>query len=217
MLLRDRLRAAGFRAARRVLALRRPSPRANRRALHARGESIDALTLRPAGVGDVPALVALHVAAWNDTYAPLVTGPSVDTRERQWRHAFGDLDGWFCHVLARSDGTLVGFTKGVFRPGHEIPGQLDKLFLARDYQRMGLGLRLVGGVVRRFLEANVPAMAAYVDPRNPSCGFFERLGGRWLIEPDGHANFSWYAWNDLPALARRCVMTADRSTADGPE
>lgn len=216
MFLRDRLRAAGFRAARRVLALRRPSPRANRRALRARAETIDALTLRPAETGDIPALSALHVSAWNDAYAPLMTGPGVDTRERQWRDAFAHPDGWFCDVLARSDGALVGFAKGVFRPGHDIPGELAKLFLARDYQRMGLGRRLVGSVVRRFVEASVPAMAAYVDPRNPSCGFFERLGGHWLIEPDGRANFSWYVWNDLPALARRCVVTADRSTADGP-
>jgi hypothetical protein len=47
-------------------------------------------------------------------------------------------------------------------------------------------------------------MAAYVDPRNPSCGFFERLGARWLREPDGRVNFSWYVWDDLAALARRC-------------
>jgi len=86
-----------------------------------------------------------------------------------------------------------------------IPGELNKLFLGRDYQRMGLGRRLVGQVVQRFLTAGVSTMAAYVDSRNPSCGFFERLGARWLVEPDGHVNFSWYVWNDLPLLARHCT------------
>ena len=47
-------------------------------------------------------------------------------------------------------------------------------------------------------------MAAYVDPRNPSCGFFERLGGRWLVEPEGYVNFSWYIWRDLLLLERYC-------------
>jgi hypothetical protein len=46
-------------------------------------------------------------------------------------------------------------------------------------------------------------MEAYVDPCNPSCGFFERLGDQWLIEPDDHVNFSWYVWSDLPMFARR--------------
>jgi len=204
MTIRDTLKAAGFLTIRRVLALRRPSGRANTRGLRARQESLEALTLRDAVTSDIPALAALHVATWNDTYAPLMTGPAVAIREHQWRQAFEQPEGWFCYVLARPDGSLIGFTKGVFRPEHEIPGELNKLFLGRDYQRMGLGRRLLRQVVQRFLTAGVSAMAAYVDPRNPSCGFFERLGARWLVEPDGHVNFSWYVWNDLPLLARHC-------------
>lgn len=203
MTIRDTLKAAAFRTVRRILALRRPSARANTRALRKRQESCDSLTLRDAVASDVPALAALHVTAWNDTYAPLMTGPSVAVREQQWRQAFEQPENWFCFVLAHPDGTLIGFTKGVCRPEHEIPGELNKLFLARDYQRLGLGRRLMGEVVQRFLSAGVTAMAAYVDPRNPSCGFFERLGARWLIEPDGRVNFNWYVWHDLPMLIRR--------------
>jgi len=206
MTLRDKLRAAGFRTARRLLALRRPTRRHNARALRSRGESLEALTLREAVPADAPALAALHVSTWNDTYAPLMTGPPVAIRERQWREAFDKPEGWFCYVLARPDGALVGFTKGVFRPDHEIPGELNKIFLARDYQRMGLGGRLVGQVMQRFLAAGVTSMAAYVDPRNPSCGFFEQIGGEWLIEPDGHVNFSWYVWQ---YIARRPVLRAN--------
>lgn len=202
MTVQDSLRATGFRTMRRILALRRPSRRANARALRERQESLDALALREATCSDISGLAVLHVATWNDTYAPFVAGPPVAVREQQWRLAFERPERWFCYVLAGRDGTLIGFTKGVSRPGHEIPGQLDKLFLAREYQRMGLGRRLVRQVVRRFLGGGVTAMAAYVDPRNPSCGFFERLGAQWLTEPDGQVNFSWYVWKDLSVLAR---------------
>jgi GNAT superfamily N-acetyltransferase len=200
MTLRETLTAAGYRSMRRMLALRRPSPRDNARGLRTRHESLEDLTLREAVPSDIPALAALHVATWNDTYAPLMTGPPAAVREQQWRQAFAQPESWFCHVVERRDGELVGFTKGVFRPEHEIPGELSKLFLARDYQRLGLGRRLLALVVQRFLTAGVASMAAYVDPRNPSCGFFERLGGQWLIEPDGQVNFTWYVWRDLPAL-----------------
>jgi GNAT superfamily N-acetyltransferase len=205
MTARDRLKAAGFRTIRGTLALRRPSARENRRALRIRQESLEELRLRGAVASDIPALAALHVATWNDTYAPLMTGPSVAVREQQWRQAFAQPKDWFCYVLARPDSALIGFTKGVFRPEHEIPGELNKLFLVRDYQRLGLGRRLVGKVVQRFMGAGVSAMAAYVDPRNPSCGFFERLGGQWLIDSGGQVNFSWYVWKDLPAVARYCT------------
>ena len=100
MTIRDTLKAAGFRTIRRVLALRRPCGRANTRALLARQESLEALTLRDAVTSDIPALAALHVATWNDTYAPLMTGPAVAVREQQWRQAFERPAGWFCYVLA---------------------------------------------------------------------------------------------------------------------
>src|SRR5262249_62395038 len=205
MTIRDILRSAGLHTVRRVLALRRPSGRANARALRARQESLEALTLRDAIASDIPKLAALHVATWNDTYAPLMTGPAVAVREHQWRQAFQEPEGWFCYVPARPDGSLIGFTKGVFRPEHEIPGELNKFFFGRDYQGMGLACRLVGPVVQRFLTGGVSKRAAYVDPVNPTCGFFERLDAQWLIEPDVHVNFSWYVWSDLPMLARHCT------------
>src|SRR5437016_4559751 len=104
MTIRDALKAAGFRIIRRALLLRRPSGRANARALLARQESLEALILRDAVPSDIPALAALHVATWNDTYAPLMTGPAVAVREHQWRQAFAQPEGWFCYVLARPDG-----------------------------------------------------------------------------------------------------------------
>jgi len=83
MTIRDTLKAVGFRTIRRVLALRRPSGRANTRALRAAQESLEALTLRDAVTSDIPALAALHVATWNDTYAPLMTGPAMAGRVHQ--------------------------------------------------------------------------------------------------------------------------------------
>ena len=111
MTIRDTLKAAAFRTTRRVLSLRRPSSRSNTRALRDRQESLEALTLREAVISDIPALAALHVATWNDTYAPLMTGPTVAVREHQWRQAFEQPEGWFCYVLARPDGSLIGLLR----------------------------------------------------------------------------------------------------------
>src|SRR5262249_60062413 len=88
MTIRDILRSAGLRTIRTVLALRRPSGRTNTRALRARQESLEALTLRDAVASDIPELAALHVVTWNDTYAPLITARAVAAREHQWRQAF---------------------------------------------------------------------------------------------------------------------------------
>lgn len=192
-------------AARFVFGLRRPGKLENTERLAQRGESIDKLTIREAREQDVPALAVLHVETWRSTYQDLqlfgkVQAPKHEVREWQWREAFSKNDGsWFCYVVQRPDGQLVGFTKGVRTDASR--GELSKIYLLRDYQRLGLGKKLIGLVARRFLQEGRSTMSAYVDPANPSCGFFESLGGTWLREPNAKINHTWYVWHDLRQLA----------------
>jgi hypothetical protein len=60
---------------------------------------------------DIPALSRLHVTRWNATHrGGRSGGPTYELRERQWREAFSHPDGsWFCLVIERFDGALVGF------------------------------------------------------------------------------------------------------------
>jgi len=199
-------------AARSLRALRRPSRRANARLLAARGEALESLVIRDAAERDIPALADLHVKTWRATYsgilsAQALSGPTYEVRERQWREAFARADGsWFALVVERPDGRLVGFAKGTREDPSAPSGELGKIYLLREYQRLGLGRRLVGHVARRFLERGVSSMQAYVDPRNPSCRFFEALGAGWLREPDGRINYNWYVWPDLQRLSSICPI-----------
>ena len=68
MSLRERGRLATIRAGRFLLSLRRPGAAANARLARRRDGT---LGVRRAVAADVPALAALHVETWNDTYAPL--------------------------------------------------------------------------------------------------------------------------------------------------
>ena len=85
-------------------------------------------------------------------------------------------------------------------------GELNKIYLLGEYQRLGLGRRLVGKAARRLLSQGVISMSSYVEPRNPSCRFYEALGAEWLREPNGEINYSWYVWRDLPHLATICSV-----------
>lgn len=198
---------------RRLAALRRPTPAENARALAARGESPGELTVREATAADIPALAALHVRTWHATYADLtltrrIRSPTLAIREAQWRQAFAAQDGsWFCYVVARPAGELVGFIKGV--RGDDGAGEVSKLHFDREYQRLGLGRRLLCIAVHRFLAEGRTSMKAFVDPRNPSCGFFERMGGEWLREQDGRVNPEWYVWRHLSEAAAACRQHDD--------
>ena len=104
---------------------------------------------RDATSADVPSLAQLHVTTFVETHGGL--GPHYGVREQQWREAFSRCSAdWFCVVIARLDGELVGFAKGV--PHHDISryaGELNKIYILRQYHRLGLGKRLLCEVSRR--------------------------------------------------------------------
>ena len=201
--MRNRVKAVIFAAWRAAAALRRPSRRANARSLGERGETVDSLVIRDATAADVPALARLHVTTWNATYAPLgITGPPVAVRERQWREAFAEPDGnWFCLVVENARGELVGFAKGRRSDHPEYAGELNKIYLLREYQRVGLGKRLLGHVARRFIAQGVTSMWLCGDARNPSVLAWRALGAAKTDDDPGNGN---YGWRDLHHLAERC-------------
>jgi GNAT superfamily N-acetyltransferase len=182
---------------------KRPSRAANIRLMQERGESAAALIVRDATREDIPALADLHVRTWNATYPGVRRPPTYEIRESQWREAFGTPDGsWFCFVIENAQRQLVGFAKGVRNP--DGSGGLNKIYLLRDYQRLGLGRRLVGHLTRRFLAQGISSMYVSADAGNPSCGFYEALGAVNTVDRMGRKNLGAYVWRDLPGLAAKC-------------
>jgi GNAT superfamily N-acetyltransferase len=189
-----------FGAWRLVAGLTQPSKRRNARRLSSRGESVTVLQIRVATPADIPAVARLHVTTWNATYAPLLMrGPSYEIRESQWREAFAKNDpAWFCFVVQRLDGALVGFAQGNRSDHPEFAGHLNKIYLLREYQRLGLGRRLLGHVARRFLRLGINSMWLFGDARNPSSRAWRALGAEKTDPDPGTGN---YGWRDLRSLA----------------
>ena len=161
-------------------------------------------TIREASTADVPALARLHVATWNATYPHVSRPPTYELRERQWREAFAAGEAnWFCLVVEGADGRLIGFAKGTPSGHPEFGGELSKIYLLGEYQRRGLGTRLLARVARRFLERGVPSMVLFAEPTNPSCAFYEALGAERLPGEAG-AFHGGYGWRDLRGLAALC-------------
>ncbi|HWR54581.1 MAG TPA: GNAT family N-acetyltransferase [Bryobacteraceae bacterium] len=162
--------------------------------------------IREATTADVPVITRLHVKTFVETHGG--PGPTFEIRHSQWRAAFAQADGtWFCFVIECSNGDLVGFAKGIPYTG-DLPGfggELNKIYLLREYHRRGLGRRLVGHVARRFLEQGITSMLLFGEARNPSNGFYESLGAERLLSASGEFH-GGYGWRDLRKLAERCPI-----------
>lgn len=163
--------------------------------------------VREAGVEDVSALAALHAETFKEAHGRR-GAPSYELREAQWRAAFEREANWFCYVAETGDGQLVGFARGELHDGG-VPGfqgELDKIYVRRALHRIGIGRALVEQVARRFLAQGVGSMLLFGDARNPSNGFYERLGAERLFSPEGEFH-GGYGWRDLRRLIPDALST----------
>ena len=158
--------------------------------------------IRNATPDDLVPLAQLHVDTFKETHGRL-GAPTLELRESQWRAAFDRQDDWFCHVAETPDGTLIGFAKGTLHDGG-VPGfggELNKIYVLRDWHRRGIGRQLVEQVARTFLARGIDSMLLFGDARSPSNGFYERLGAERILSPQGEFH-GGYGWRDLRRLSQ---------------
>lgn len=165
--------------------------------------SVGDLVLREAGITDLRPLAELHVRTFNETHlGPFGSGPTYATREWQWREKLSEIDEThFVLVLETPARQLVGFIW--CHPTTDDPkwaARLNKIYLLREYQRRGLGTRMVAAAVDRLLRHGLTSMALFTEADNePACNFYERLGGERQLDERGEFG-GMYGWADLRQL-----------------
>lgn len=160
--------------------------------------------IRDAVVADAPALAVLHVRTFRETHGG---GPDVALRQQQWQAILGRAHpSDFTFVVEDDTGALVGFARGTLHDGG-IPGfagELNKIYVLRQFQRHGLGRLLVCRVAERFLSVDVHSMLLFGDARSPSNGFYAHIGAERLVSERGEFH-GGYGWRDLRDLVAECA------------
>lgn len=186
-----------------ISALRRPSKKENMRLMNKRGDMPGDFVIRPATENDLKAIVAVHVQAWNETYWNVRQPPTAKTRQLQWEEKFKDTTGnWFCFVVTNPQQEVIGFALGKKYNHINLPtykGELNKLYLLPPYYHLGIGRKLLAAVGRQFLSMGINNMVLFGNARNPSCSFYERMGGTRLYTANGEFH-GGYAWDDLKVI-----------------
>jgi len=172
--------------------------------MFSRPVNIDDLRLREATIADLRALAELHVRTFNETHVgPFGSGPSLATRESQWRTKLTESDATnFVLVLETEAKDLVGFI--YCHPMSDDPrwaARLNKIYLLRRYQRRGLGKRMVAAAVDRLVEHGLTSMALFTEPKNKkACNFYDQLGGERQLGERGEFG-GMFGWPDLRKLS----------------
>ena len=141
---------------------------------------------RAAKPADAGSLARVHVDSWRSTYTGILpdeflAGLSYRARKSYWEQILTTARPTVSNFLAETErGEVVGLAAGgPERTGDEAyRGELYLVYLLDQYQRKGLGRRLVSTVAERLLADGFDSMLLWVAKDNrPARRFYEALGG----------------------------------------
>ena len=143
-----------------------------------------AVLIRAAEFDDATRLGRVHVEAWRATYRGLLPDDYLDTLSdiRQaafWSRVLDDADrAAGAQVAADEDAGVVGFCDcGPERGGAAGWGEIMAIYLLPDWQRQGLGRRLVGAGGAYLGAQGFDSLAVWALEDNPARAFYTALGG----------------------------------------
>ncbi len=145
------------------------------------------IQIRPATPEDAASIARVHVDSWRSTYAGIVpaeylAGLSYRNRESHWKDLLtADRPGTSYFVAETDAGGIVGFANaGPERKGDRTyQGELYAIYILEEYQRLGLGRRLIAHVTRRLPADGFNSMLLWVlEDNRPAIRFYESLGGK---------------------------------------
>ena len=176
------------------------------------------ILIRRARQRDAAGVARVHVDTWRTTYLPIV-GPeyldrlSYSEPEGRWKEILG-AGSDFVFVAQACEGQIIGFVcagptranEAFARGNMSFAGEISAIYLLEDYQRKGIGRRLVAEAARELIARGMRSMIIHVFAANPATEFYEALGGRKIYEGElvlGGARIAdvAYGWEDIAPLA----------------
>ena len=140
--------------------------------------------IRPAVFDDAARLGRVHVETWRAAYRGLLPDDYLDALSdiRQaafWSRVLDDADrAAGAHVAEDEDEGVVGFCDcGPERGGAPGWGEIMAIYILPDWQRQGLGRRLMGACGAYLTAQGLDSLAVWALEDNPARAFYTALGG----------------------------------------
>ncbi|MEO8566181.1 MAG: GNAT family N-acetyltransferase [Betaproteobacteria bacterium] len=175
------------------------------------------IVIRRAAPRDAEAIARVRIDGWRTSYRGLIPaayldGMQVDASTALWDKILTAGPNPASVFVATHGDEVVGFAAAnmLAEPRYGLNAELTAVYLRREFQRVGLGRRLIAAVVDAQRALGATGMIVWVIAGNkPARAFYEALGAELLVEQA----FQWdgmdlleagYGWRDLTALAAAC-------------
>ena len=180
--------------------------------------ALPSAVIRPATPADAAGIAQVRVDAWRATYRGMIpdaylAAMKVEDSAAMWLRVLSANADVVCVFVAEDAGIVRGFASGnrLAPPKQGRDAELSAIYLARDWQRSGVGTRLLGAVAGTLHQRGATGLLTWVIAGNrPARTFYEKLGATLLVEQP----FQWdgldlveagYGWSDLAALTAACA------------
>ena len=144
-------------------------------------------TIRQARIEDARAIAFVQVGSWKSTYSGIVPDEyfaslSVESRTEKWEEQFHT--GTTLIFVAEDTTGVFGFVSGgkLRDPIDGYDAELYAIYLLQQKQRQGVGKLLLQKLVAGLRANHLRSLIVWVLARNPSVGFYVRLGGSQVAE-----------------------------------
>ncbi|WP_100011262.1 GNAT family N-acetyltransferase [Lentibacillus sediminis] len=168
------------------------------------------MKIRKALQSEAADIAKVSVDSWRTTYRGIIPDAFLDQisyeqRTENWAY---NLTQQAIYVAENEQGGIVGFADGGPRRGDRYEayqGEIYAIYILQEYQRKGLGKKLLQPVVEDLQQAGMHSMIVLVLEDNPSKYFYEAAGAKCIDRVEiGIAgtklNELVYAWDKIDGI-----------------
>lgn len=171
------------------------------------------ISIRRATIDDATAIARVRIECWRVTYRGLVPDAYLDGMQLAdsaalWQRVLSAGKNTTSVFVADNDGDVIGFAAGnmLQEPRYDVDAELSAAYVRPEFQRGGVGRRLVAAVADAQREHGGHGLIVWVIAGNKGArAFYEQLGAALQVEQP----FEWdgmplveagYTFTDLDAL-----------------
>ena len=146
---------------------------------------VNSMVIRPSQKDDVPSMSRVYGQTWRDTYLGVVPygylyTMSLPQLEEEFLNEL--QSNQVISYVAEDAGKVIGLISGGYeRQGdHIYNGEIYALYVLKNYQRQGVGTKLVSALARQLSQFGIYSMLVRVLEHNPYRRFYEKINGIYL-------------------------------------